>query len=303
MRPLLPALALLLATAAHAQQQVNDPKFDASVAKPTYTDKHPKVLFDEAHRNIHTTAGRYKPFATLITNDGYQVTPNKDTFTSKTLRGYDILVIANAGSANMRAGNIESAFTREECDAVYEWVQAGGSLLLIADHAPFGTTAERLSNRFGVDMSKGYTSDEANYAPGGNKGWLVFSRDNQLLGDHPITNGRSDAEKLKRIVSFTGQSLQGPAGSVALLKLSDSAIDRLPPDMKKAVSAKGRAQGVALRCGKGRVVVMGEAAMLSAQVIREQGKEPYNPHGMNFPGTDNRQFVLNLMHWLSGLME
>jgi hypothetical protein len=58
-----------------------------------------------------------------------------------------------------------------------------------------------------------------------------------------------------------------------------------------------------LRCGKGRVIVLGEAAMLSAQVIREKGKEPHTPHGMNFPGTDNRQLALNLMHWLSGLTD
>lgn len=56
-------------------QQVADPNFDASVARPAYTDKHPKVLCDEAHRNFHTTTGRYKPFVNLITNDGYQVTP------------------------------------------------------------------------------------------------------------------------------------------------------------------------------------------------------------------------------------
>ena len=77
-------------------QQMADPDFDTKVARPAYTKKHPKVLFDEAHRNFHTTDGRYKPFATLISNDGYQVTPNKEKFQKSTLKGYDILVIANA---------------------------------------------------------------------------------------------------------------------------------------------------------------------------------------------------------------
>jgi hypothetical protein len=49
--------------------------------------------------------------------------------------------------------------------------------------------------------------------------------------------------------------------------------------------------------GKGRVVVMGEAAELSAQLI---GDEKF---GMNVPGIDNRQMALNIMHWLSGLLE
>ncbi|PYS33772.1 MAG: hypothetical protein DMF75_08470, partial [Acidobacteria bacterium] len=57
-------------------QQIADPNFDAKVAKPAYTKSGPKVLFDEAHNNFHTATGRYRPFADLITNDGYQVTPN-----------------------------------------------------------------------------------------------------------------------------------------------------------------------------------------------------------------------------------
>jgi hypothetical protein len=66
-------------------QQVADPDFDTRVAKPAYTSKHPKVLLDEAHNNFHTASGRYKPFADLITSDGYQVLPNKQRFSKETL--------------------------------------------------------------------------------------------------------------------------------------------------------------------------------------------------------------------------
>jgi hypothetical protein len=38
-------------------QQMFDPKFDAKVSKPAYSEKHPRVLFDEAHFNVHTTQG------------------------------------------------------------------------------------------------------------------------------------------------------------------------------------------------------------------------------------------------------
>ena len=281
---------------------IADPKFDATVAQPAYTDKHPKVLIDEAHNNYHTAGGRYKPFVDLMTNDGYRVTANKEKFEKKTLEGLDILVIANAASAKGYARNIsDPAFTKEECNAVYEWVRAGKSLLLIADHAPYGAAAEMLAVRFGVDMSKGSTVDEVNYEKSGHSGTLVFSRENKLLGDHAITNGRNDAEKVKRVVSFTGQSLKGPEGSVAFLKVADTAIDIVPPD-GKSVSAAGRCQGMAFKCGKGRVVVIGEAAMLSAQLFPGKGKE-VRRLGMNFPGTDNRQLALNLMHWLSGLTD
>lgn len=48
-----------------------------------------------------------------------------------------------------------------------------------------------------------------------------------------------------------------------------------------------------------RVAVFGEAAMFSAQVGSDG-----EPMGMNDPEADqNHQFVLNVMHWLSGLLE
>ena len=51
--------------------------------------------------------------------------------------------------------------------------------------------------------------------------------------------------------------------------------------------------------GGGRVVILGEAAMLSAQV----GGPNQTKFGMNYPGIDNRQLALNIMHWLSGLLK
>ena len=96
------------------------------------------VFLDEAHHNFHTATGRYKPFADLIGSDGYQVTPNKQTFSKETLKGCDVLVISNAlGAAAMGSPEASNpAFTEDECDAVRDWVRAGGNLLLIADHTP-----------------------------------------------------------------------------------------------------------------------------------------------------------------------
>ena len=275
--------------------QEADPDFNTKVARPAYTARRPRVLFDEAHNNFHTTDGRYKPFAALIANDGYAVTPNKEKFTGPVLAKADILIIANAlGADGMgQPGASNPAFTDPECDAVRDWVRAGGSLLLITDHAPFGGAAQSLARRFGVDMSKAYTSDPSNSERGETS--LVFTRKNNLLGDHPITAGRDDAERVNRVQTFTGQSLKGPAGSVAILKLGDTAFDE--GDDGKRTPAAGRAQGVAFPFGEGRVVVLGEAAELSAQRV---GTERF---GMNVPGLDNRQFALNILHWLSGLLE
>jgi hypothetical protein len=278
-----------------------DPAFDARVAQPAYTKKRPRVLFDEAHNNFHTAAGRYKPFAELIANDGYLLKTNRKQFTKEALDGYDILVIANAqGDDDMDDEKaFEPAFTEAECDAVHDWVRGSGSLLLIADHAPFGVAAEILAKRFEVEMSKGYTVDSSNYdQESGNKGFILYTRDNQLLADHHITQGRDATERVNRVMSFTGQSLKGPEGSVAFLKLADTAQD-ISPATQQTASAAGRAQAIAMKFGKGRVIVLGEAGMLSAQVVGPERR----PFGMNHPGIDNRQLALNIMHWLSGLLK
>src|SRR5262249_55474584 len=149
-----------------------------------------------------TAGGRYKPFAQLIASDGYKVVPNRDKFTRSALEKGDVLVIANArGGGDSGGGDAaDPAFTDAGGDAVRDWVKDGGAVLLIADHAPFGSAAGSLAKRFGVDLSTGYTSDQANSE--GDDTFLVFSRKNQLLADHPITRGRDDYERLNQVKTF-----------------------------------------------------------------------------------------------------
>ena len=269
-----------------------DQDFDARVQAPAYpasAHQHPRVLMDEGHRNFHTASGRYKPFAELLRSDGYVVSSSRGGFTAERLKDADVLVIANAMGPEDHEGR--PAFTPEEEAAVAEWVSAGGSLFLIADHAPFGGAAARLAQHFGVTMHLLFARDDR-FHDGWDNERLVFSRDNGLLDDDPITNGRSARERVNRVVTFTGQSLSGPADAIPLLRLSDGAYDW--ESRKIRYPAKEHAQALALEFGKGRVVVAGEAAMFSAQV------DPLGiKFGMNRADNDDRQFLLNILHWLS----
>ena len=303
-------LACLCSVRAYCQQMA-DPNFDAHVANPAYPSRHPRVVIDEAHHNFHTADGRYKPFASLLRSDGYQVVRGEKAFSAAGLGGTAVLVVANALGPGANAGTDTSpaAFTESECAAVRDWVRGGGSLLLIADHTPFGTAADPLANAIGVQMGKGFVfSLDAKYRSG-NPTTLVFSRSNGLLGDHPITRGRTADERIETVVAFTGQSLSVPAGATALMKLSADAqeassrseLGAAVRNQEHAKPATG-AQGIAMPFGKGRIVVLGEAALMSAQVIREAG-QPDLKMGMNAPGSDDRQFALNVLHWLSRLIE
>jgi hypothetical protein len=298
--------ALLCATPGSAQQseQSGDPNFDVSVSRPAYPARHPRLLFDEGHFNFHTSTGTYGAFARLAGNDGYAVVPSRARLDRAALRGVRVLVIANALAAADPEAPLAAlpAFTDAECDAIADWVRRGGSLLLITDHEPAASAAEPLMSRFNVGSSKNFALDGQNYfTPAAWPGNLVFSRERGLIADHPIANGRNESERVNRVLTFGGQSLRGPPSAVPILRLSDSATTLFAfPRRQAQFSAAGRAMVLALRYGRGRVVMTGEAAMLSAQRLREGNED--QPFGMNVEGFDNRQLAINILHWLSGLI-
>jgi hypothetical protein len=280
--------------------QSYDRSFDTSVANPAYHDAGPLVLFDEGHHNAHTTTSGYKPFADLIRHDGYTVRTTSEQFTAQQLRNVTVLVLVLPQGSNPT--NDSAAYTEDESTAIAEWVAAGGSLLLVSDHWPFGLATRALARKFAVDLSGGFAEDPKYHDPERGTSHLVFSRENGLLAEHPITHG------INRVLTFTGTSMKGPDGAALFLLLSDSATDRPagPARVERSGGdervlmeygdprpAAGHAQGLALAFGRGRVVVLGEAGMLRAQKSRA------GLVGMNVPGYDNRQLALNILHWLS----
>jgi hypothetical protein len=215
------------------------------------------------------------------------------------LAGYDIFVCANAFSSGRdAAGRLskELAFTAEECHYLKQWIINGGAIWLIADHEPAGNAVENLSDSLGVNMSKAFTADPKNFDKIVlDASWIRYSQKNENLGNHPIIKGRNDSESVKTVLSFTGQSLLGPESSSPVLLLSDEAYDVLnieDPLNATTVSAKGRCQALTLELGKGRIAIWGEAAMLTVQ---------HPGDGLNYPGVDNKQLLLNTAHWLSKL--
>jgi hypothetical protein len=134
-----------------------------------------------------------------------------------------------------------------------------------------------------------------------------------------ILQGRNPAEAVKLVRSFTGQSLSVPQGARALLKLgptireapTNAEVDAEQNELRSkgafgshSSAATGRSQGLAMTFGKGRLVVLGEAGMFSAQIATlVDGDRKFDmKFGMNVEGTDDRQFALNVVHWLSGLL-
>ena len=302
--PILFMCLLVMLSSSARPRQMGDPDFDPRIDNPSYpSGKGPVVLIDGAHNNFHTAEGRYKPFTDLLRKDGYRVAPLSDKFTAESLKKADVLVIANA----LHKSNIESwtlptpsAFTEKEISAVEKWVTDGGALLLIADHMPFPGAAKDLAATFGFRFNNGFA-----FAPDESRQGARFSREDGSLKDHPITRGSVPDEKIDFVVTFTGQAFQGPAEADPLLVFGKSSYSLMPrqawefTDDTPKISVEGWLQGAVRGYGKGRIAVFGEAAGFTAQLAGPEMAKI----GMNNPDAkQNPQFVLNVMHWLSGLM-
>ncbi|MGE5234209.1 MAG: hypothetical protein ACM3OB_08855 [Acidobacteriota bacterium] len=261
-----------------------------------------QLCFDDAHHNVHSAAHGYAPFADLARQEGFRIETVAEPWNAATLARCDLLVVVSPRGAGREATLRERAapaFTEPEVAALAEWLGAGHGLLLITDHAPIGAATRPLAARLGIDMSNGFVEDAEHAAAGG---MLVFSRQNGLLNSHPITDGRGKAYRVDRIAGFLGQSLAGPPGSVSLLTFGSGARDRYrastdrlwldpsPQDLLRP--AGGRSQAIAFAFGGGRVVALGDAAMLTSL-------GPGSESGLDLAGFDNARFAANILRWLA----
>jgi hypothetical protein len=251
----------------------------------TYGRRGPTVMIDEAHWNVDRADGRYRPFVHLLRRDGYRVVRNKQEFVPGLFAGIHVLVIANAlgfkgtlqrvANAAGFVGKVHleaDAFDSGEVNVVRDWVRSGGSLLLVADHAPYGSAARKMAAAFGVEMSE--------WRAGDRESATRFER-GRGLEDHPIIQGSSDRdETVYSVVMQAGQSLTPHRDAAVFLRLPET----------------GAAQGVALEYGKGRAVVMADAGSLTARVA---GRSRI---GINSSDMDNQQLALNIMHWLTRVL-
>ena len=296
-------LALVVATGASAQQ-VADPAVDITVARPAFAaSAGPVIAIDGRHRNFHTLNGRYAPFAAVLRADGFNVRDMAAPFSADSLASVAVLVIANAAppeGADPAADPQQSAFSPEEIAAVKGWVERGGALFLIADHMPFAGAAADLAKAFGFTFANGYVSIPREgplpdlFGPGG-----------AVLVADPVLQGMEPEDRVSVVGTFTGSAFTPPPGARPILVLPPGSR-LLTPDAAGVISNEGPGrdvggalQGAVMRVGEGRLAVFGEAAMFSAQLA---GPERL-PIGFNNPrAPDNKQLLLNLVHWLAGAL-
>lgn len=252
------------------------------------------ICIDEGHNNRFTLDGRFAMAAEIWRRDGFVLRSSTAAFSTGALRACNILVIANA----LHERNIDdwslptpSAFTPEEIDAVRAWVEAGGALLLLADHMPMPGAAADLASALGVRFTNGFAMDTAVKS-----GTIVFRRSDGNLRSHPITEGRSASERVDSVVTYTGQAFLSDGRFVELLVIPAGIVSFLPqvawqfPEGTPTLPAGGWLQGAAASFGRGRLVVFGEAAQFRPA---EDGVSPRAQNG---------RLIRNVMLWLANRM-
>lgn len=265
----------------------------------------PMILYDTSRWNPPLNAGRYQAVAELLRADGYQIEGGALRLDPMTLSRYSVLMMVTPYADDPRGDAIAAArpvFLEAEVTILESWVQSGGRLLLVVGHQPNGAATANLARRFGVELRNGTAMDATpanNWIEGdkGCLGCLKFTVENTLLRSHPITSGRDSTERVESVISAAGQSMRLMESGSVLLAMGPAAFDDVEGD---TIPASGRAQGIALLYGAGRVVVLGDGSILSGFAYGPENPRfrrwwPEDPH--------NRQFTLNVLHWLTGLLE
>ena len=284
-------------------QQLPDTSYRIKIVSPAYKNKKgPLILFDEGHGNPVSLKNLYFSFNKLLSEDGYLLTSAKTEVSKNMLSEAKIYVSVNAMS-NPSHWSLptRSAYTSDEIKILNEWVKNGGSLFLITDHFPCGGSVGPLAETFGFNIINGYAKRNDRKAE-------IFSRKKGNLLESLITHTRGRAIDSIRIWGGTAfvppqsariLTMLGPEYTVYLPEKAED-MDWPIADSIPRISGLGLSNGAFMKYGKGRLVIFADAAGFTAQLegIKSQKR------GMNHPDAhQNAPFLLNVIHWLDGLME
>ena len=222
----------------------------------------PRVLFDEAHNEswtirrevaeainpAHPDDNSYARAAGLLRHLGHTVTAHTEgSLGPHTLREQDVLVIAHPSGERWErtTGQGGPVFSWEELEAIVDFVEGGGGLIVLAEEEQdkYGNNLAELLARFGVQATH-TTVRDARHAHQGVATWVVAepaTSDGLLAG--------------VRTACFYRSGVLAADGATVLFATS--------PDADPA----GAPLAVALRHGKGRVVVFADSDLFGDDSI------------------------------------
>ena len=305
-------VVLLIAWLRTVQQ--SDTAYVPSVTTPMWTTGGPAVAIDDAHWNGFTATRGYGPLNALLQADNYTVIQAGNVSSAEILANARVVVIANAlgfrgvvrQAGQLARVNLEGlaadAFSDSEVEQLDAWVQNGGALLIASDPAPAGRAIQSLAERFGVKMRDVMVFDPE-HSERDDPTAIIFTREGKTLAEHPIAGLAGKGVVAERVVTFGGQALEGPLDAIELLMLAGTAYELERPNgtAGERTAVAGLAQALALEHGRGRVVVLGDADLITSQV-RAMGNANERI-GLQWRNGDNELFTRRMFAWLAGAVK
>ncbi|OUC93242.1 DUF6421 family protein [Streptosporangium minutum] len=225
----------------------------------------PRVLFDEAHSESwtirrdaaetmnpgHPDDNGYVRAADILRRLGHTVAAHTEGPITPALLGpNDVFVIAHPSADRWErtTGLGSPVFPVEELDAVEAYVADGGGLVVLAEceQEKYGSNLEELLARFGVGVEHTTVQDPRS-AHNGVAAWVMGSP-----GD---TDGQDLLAGARRACFYRAGVLVAPDDATVLFRTSPTA------------DPAGRPLAVAVRHGKGRVVVLADSDLFGDDSI------------------------------------
>lgn len=225
----------------------------------------PRVLFDEAHseswtirRDVaetmnpgHPDDNGYVRAADVLRRLGHTVAAHTEgPITPALLNSNDVFVIAHPSADRWErtTGLGSPVFPVEELDAIEAYVSDGGGLVVLAEceQEKYGSNLDELLARFGAGVEHTTVQDPRS-AHNGVASWV--------LGSPVDADGQDLLAGARRACFYRAGVLTAPADATVLFRTSPTA------------DPAGRPLAVALRHGRGRVVVLADSDLFGDDSI------------------------------------
>ncbi len=263
------------------------------------------VLIDAAHGNDVSNPSSGDTLRQFLQHWGYATRELEGAIESGSLDEVDVfmsylpLKLGGPQSA-FESSTVLPAFTPDEAANVKSWVERGGSLFLVIDHAPFAGAAWPLTALFGIETSNGYVVDKQAVPYVTSRAVAIsaitFSRENGSLAEHVVTRGINGTERVELIGAYSGAAFRLPRRAVSVLTLGDNVVSLMPErpsdelaEHTPTESVAGWSMGGLLRVGEGRVAIFGEDGIPLKVAL-------WTPPALV---VDNIQLTKNVFGWLT----
>ena len=126
----------------------------------------------------------------------------------------------------------------------------------VADHMPFPGAVEELAGKFNITLTNGFTIDNLSWNA------TIFRRQDGLLSQHPIVNGRNREARIDSIFTYSGNGFPHAIEANGFMKFGVGIVSCYPQEAWRfdestpIVNMDGWYQGIAVSRGKGKIVVL-----------------------------------------------